>query len=91
MPLAELFLTIAATVAFPARIHKAPDARQITDGESLDLGPGVHDTADYLVTWNDGIHRAAPFVAGRMNVAMTDAAVGYIDDHVVSARLATLE
>jgi len=91
MPLAELFLSIAATVAFPTRIHKAPDARQITDGELLDLGPGLYDTADYLVTWNDGVHRSTPLVACRMNVAMTDATVGNVYDHVVRARLATLE
>src|SRR6185437_11002225 len=55
VPLTELLLAVAATIAFAARVNEAADTREVADRESLDFRPGLYDAADYLVTWYYGV------------------------------------
>jgi hypothetical protein len=89
--LAELFLAIAAAIAFSAGINKASHARDVSNRESLDLRSNLDDVANYLVARHYWIDRTTPFVAGAMYVTVTDPAIRDIYDHIVRARLAAVE
>src|ERR1700675_4331634 len=70
-----LFLAGFALRAFPTGIDKAPDADQIAGLEFCDLLTRFDYAADNFVPWYHGVNRAAPFVAGLMDIGMADTTV----------------
>ena len=74
--------------AFEAGVHEAADADQVADLVLRHLGADSADAPDNLVARHEGIFRAAPFVAGRVDVAVADAAMGDVDQHVIGLQVA---
>ena len=59
--------------------------------EALDVGADGGDAANDLMTWDHGVHGAAPLVADLMDVGVADAAVEDLDDDVGWAGIAAFE
>src|SRR5690606_36709033 len=86
--LAILLVAVMTGRAFEAGIDEAADAHKIAELVLRHLWANRAHPADNLVARHERIFRAAPFVAGRMDVAMADAAMGDVDENVVGLQVA---
>jgi hypothetical protein len=89
--LAVLLLALAAVAADAARVHEAPNAREVSLLEARDLRADAPDAPDDLVAGHHRVRRVAPLVPRLMDVGVADAAVFDFDEHVPRPRLAPLE
>ena len=80
-----------ARLAAPAGIDHAADPHGVACLELRHLGADASDAADDLMARDHGIDRAAPVVAGVVDVGVADAAIENVDHDVVGARIAPLE
>ena len=88
---AVLLLALAAGRALRATIHHAADPDGIAYLEAGNAGADGADTADDLVAGNARELGDMPFVAGRMQVGMADAAIKDVDLNIVVARRTPFE
>ena len=89
--LAILLFARKAGLAFAAGIDEAADADDVALVPLADMVADRGDTAHDLVPGHHGEDRAAPFVAGLVNVGMANAAIEDVDQDLVGARLAPLD
>ncbi len=89
--LAILLLAGTAGLAAPAGIDEAADADDMTGLPFLDMVADLDHPADDLVARHHGKDRAAPFVAGLVDVGMADAAIENVDQDIVRAGLTALD
>ena len=88
----KLLVARATVRAGQVGIHETANADQITGFEFGDGRPDVGDTAnDFMArhAWVNGLHQAAPLVAGVMQVGVADAAEEDFNLHVARRRLAS--
>ena len=91
MFLAELFFVLLAGLARATGIDEAADAREVSHLEATDLFPDSDDPADDFVPRHARVGGRPPLAAGSVDVGVTDAAVGDLDNDVIWPRVATLE
>ena len=88
---AVLLEIVFAGFAVAAAIDEAADADEVAGLELADLRADAAHAADDFMTRHHGVYRAAPVVAGGVQVAVADAGVEDVDNDVISARRAVFE
>src|SRR5439155_25457596 len=88
---AELLQARAALLALPARVDETAHASEVSGPELRHFTADLPDAAHDLVARHHGECRTAPLAARLVNVAVTDAAVEDVDQHIVRARLAPFD
>ncbi len=88
--LAVLLFAVGAGGALAAAIDHAADGGEVADLELLDFGADLGDAADDLVAGNHGVERIAPFIAGLVNVGVTDATEIDVDHNVLRTGIPVL-
>ena len=86
--LAVLFEVVFAGFAMAAAIDEAADTDQIARFEPSYFVANAAHAADDFVPRHDGVYRAAPVVAGGVQVAVADAGVEDVNDDIIGARRA---
>ena len=89
--LAVLLEASRAARALAARVHEAPDAREVARLELLDRIPDARDATDDLVAGDHGKGRLAPLGARLVDVGVAHAAVEDLDLDVARSGVAALE
>ena len=88
---AVLLEIVLAGFAVAAAIDEAADADEVAGLELADLRADAAHAADDFMTRHYGVYRAAPVVAGGVQVAVADAGVEDVDDDIIGARRAVFE
>ena len=88
---AILFQPIVARDAMTAAVHEAADAHEVSDLVFRYANSDSGYPSDDFMSRDEGILRAAPFVARGMNVRMADAAIEDVDDDIFGPGFAPFE
>jgi len=88
---AVLLEIVFAGLAVAAAIDEAADADEVAGLELADVRADAAHAADDFMTRHYGVYRAAPVVAGGVQVAVADAGGEDVDDDVVRPGIASLE
>ena len=88
---AKLLFARNAGFAGAVGIDEAADADDVADLPFFDMAAELEHLADDFVARNHREDRAAPFVAGLVNIGMADATIKDVDQNIVRAGLAALD
>src|SRR5207302_3259718 len=86
--LAELLQAGAALLALPTGVDETAHSGEVSGAELRHFTADLPDAAHDLVSRHHGECRTAPLVARLADVAVTDAAVEDVDQHIARAWLA---
>ena len=86
-----LFKAIFTVITFTATIYQATDTGEVADLEFFYMITHCRHTAHYLMTGHHRKYGHAPFIAGKVKITVTDAAIQYFHGHIMRLRVSAVK